>query len=275
MFVYICDFFADEILGGCELNDKELIIELQNRGHIVKKHKSDSVTKELIESYKDAYFIISNFMNLDSKIIELLKNKKYIIYEHDHKYISTRNPAFYTNFVCPKNLIVNFEFYKNAAAILSQSKFHKNIIDKNLQLSNVISVGGNLWSIEDLNYMRTISKKQKSNICSILDSKIPHKNTIGAVEYCKKNDINFELIKSNDYHTFLSLLGKNEKFCFIPQTPETLSRVVVEAKMMGVSVIANKLIGAIGEDWFSLSGDVLIEYMLQKRSEVATIIENI
>lgn len=275
MFVYICDYFADEIIGGCELNDKELIIELQNRNNIVKKYKSNFVTEEIIENNKDACFIISNFINLDPNIIQCLKNKKYIIYEHDHKYISTRNPALYNNFVCPKNLIVNYEFYKNATAVFCQSKLHKQIIERNLSLSNIFSVGGNLWSVEDLNYMKSFSNKQKNNFCSIMDSKIPHKNTTGAVEFCKKNNISFNLIKSNNYHEFLSLLGTNEKFCFIPQTPETLSRVVVEAKMMGVSVITNKLVGAISEDWFSLSGGLLIEYMLHKRTEIATMIENI
>jgi len=275
MFVYICDFFVDEVLGGCELNDNELIIELQKRGNIVKKYKSNFVTRQIVEENKNACFIISNFIYLDAHLINLFYDKKYIIYEHDHKYISTRNPALYKDFLCPKNLIVNYEFYKNSTAVLCQSNLHKQIMQNNLQLSNIISVGGNLWSIEDLNYMKIISLNKKREICSILDSFTEHKNTNGSIEYCKKNNISYELIKSSNYQQFLQILGSNKQLCFLPKTPETLSRIVVEARMMGVSVISNKLVGATSEQWFNMSGEPLINYMLQKRTEITTLIEKI
>jgi hypothetical protein len=275
MFVYISDYFADEILGGGELNDKELLLILMKRGYKIRKYKSNAVTEDIIEEHKDACFIVSNFVFLPQHIMTLLYEKKYIIYEHDHKYVATRNPALYKDFVCPKQLIVNYELYKNAKAVFCQSNLHKQIITKNLELNNVISIGGNLWSIEDLEYMKTILQKEKQNICSILESNINHKNTIGAIEYCNKNKISYTLIKSNNYYEFLNLLGSNKQFCFLPKTPETLSRVVVEARMMGVSVIANKLLGATSEQWFELSGIELINVMILKRDQIAQKIEDI
>ena len=55
---------------------------------------------------------------------------------------------------------------------------------------------------------------------------------------------------------------------FLPKTPETLSRIVVEARMMGVTTITNKNIGACYEDWFSIKGAELIEHMRNKKQEV-------
>lgn len=275
MFVYISDYFADEILGGGELNDKELLLILESRGHKVKKYKSISITQAEIEKHKDACFIISNFVFLSPLVMQSLYDKNYIVYEHDHKYVTTRNPALYKDFLCPKQFIVNFDLYKNAKAVFCQSQLHKQIITKNLELNNIISVGGNLWSIEDLEYMKNILLKEKQDSCSILDSSTLHKNTAGAVEYCNKNKLQYTLIKSANYYEFLRLLGSNKQFCFLPKTPETLSRVVVEARMMGVSVIANKLLGATSEQWFSLSGNDLIDVMICKREQIVQKIEDI
>lgn len=275
MLIYISDYFVDEVMGGSELNDQELLKILESRNHIVKKYKSSFVTKELIEKNKNCFFIISNFIQLSQSVIESLYNKKYIIYEHDHKYVSTRNPALYNNFLCPKHFLVNLQFYKNAKAVLCQSNFHKHIINKNLNLDNIISVGGNLWSIEHLEYMKNNSLNIKNNVCSIMDSNIAHKNTIGAINYCNTNKLQYSLIKSHSYYQFLNLLGANKYFCFLPKTPETLSRVVVEARMMGVTVITNKLLGATSEEWFTFSGTQLVDVMYSKREEIATTIENL
>ena len=63
---------------------------------------------------------------------------------------------------------------------------------------------------------------------------------------------------------------------FFPKTPETLSRIVVEARMMGMSVVTNNLVGATKEDWFSLKGAELIEVMKEKRESItSTVLEKL
>ena len=71
---------------------------------------------------------------------------------------------------------------------------------------------------------------------------------------------------------FLLRLGESEKFIFLPKTPETLSRIAVEARMMGLTVITNNLVGATGEEWFSLKGEDLIEVIRKKRIEIPDIV---
>jgi hypothetical protein len=130
MFVYISDYFADEILGGGELNDKELLLILSNHGHKIIKYKSIAVTANIIEQHKDACFIVSNFVFLSPDVVSLLYKTNYVVYEHDHKYVTTRNPALYKDFLCPKHLIINYELYKNAKVVFCQSEIHKKIILK-------------------------------------------------------------------------------------------------------------------------------------------------
>jgi len=267
-FVFIADFFTDQVLGGGELNNDELIKILSAWGHQIVKINSHFVTTNFIEQNKDKKFIIANFINLRRDCFEVLYDKQYIIYEHDHKYLTTRNPGVFPDFKAPKEAIINYKFYKEAKAVLCQSSFHKGIVEKNLELENIISTGGNLWSTESLNLMREISQKGKNKACSILKSNIGHKNTFEALRFCQVKNLECELIEDKDYHNFLRKLGSNEKFIFFPKTPETLSRVVVEARMMGASVITNNLVGATKEDWFKFKGKELIKIMDSKRSEI-------
>ena len=58
----------------------------------------------------------------------------------------------------------------------------------------------------------------------------------------------------------------------MPTTPETLSRLVVEARMMGMSVITNHLVGASYEPWFELKGKELISYVNEMRNSIPQMI---
>jgi len=51
-----------------------------------------------------------------------------------------------------------------------------------------------------------------------------------------------------------------------------LSRVVVEAKMMGVKVITNNLVGATSEQWFKKTGVELIQEMRNKKNTIAELV---
>ena len=127
---FIADFFANQILGGGELNNEELIDLLIADGHQVKKINSNTVTKNFIEENKDSRFIVANFIGLSQECIAALYDKNYAIYEHDHKYLKNRNPGAFKDFLAPKEAIVNSEFYKKAITVFCQSQFHLDIIKK-------------------------------------------------------------------------------------------------------------------------------------------------
>ena len=177
--------------------------------------------------------------------------------------------------MAPKEEIINYDFYKNAKAILCQSKFHSDIVRKNLNLDNIVNLGGNAWHDKDLEKMEEFSKREKLDKYSIMDSRIGHKNTKGSISYCMSKGHEYELIPSLKYHFFLDRISKNEKFVFFPLSPETLSRVVVEARMMNMKVTTSKNVGAISEDWFKLKGLELIDFMRNKKIEISKKIEDI
>ena len=275
--IFIADFFADEVPGGGELNNQQLIQILRKRGVDVLQIKSQNVSRQFLqEQGKNTKFIIANFIGLTEENKSVLKlEKEYIIYEHDHKYVKTRNPADYKDFIAPEDQIINFEFYKNSKAILCQSDFHANIVRANLNLDNIKSVGGNLWSHDILDFMYKISLNKKQATCAIMSSDNWHKNTPDAIRLCKIKGWKYDLIPQSDYQHFLTRLGKSKKFVFLPKTPETLSRIVVEARMMGLSVITNNLVGATKEEWFKLKGIELIDIMVGKRKEIPDLVQKV
>jgi len=274
---FIADFFANEVPGGGELNNHELVDILRKRGCDVSEVKSQDASPQFLnEQASDSKFIVANFIGLPSASKHILQSEKqYIIYEHDHKYVKTRNPASYENFIAPKNEIINFDFYRNAKAVLCQSKFHADIVKSNLHLENIHSVGGNLWSAKMLDFMYQISKEKKEKTYAIMQSDNWHKNTADAVRVCRAKEWDYDLIPPLPYEEFLTRLGKSSKFIFFPKTPETLSRIVVEARMMGLAVVTNNMVGATKEDWFSLKGIELISVMTDKRTEIPDLVQKV
>lgn len=267
--VFIADFFVEHVLGGGELNNQELVALLEQEKKQIKQIQSHLINKNFLLQNKSSYFIVSNFVNLSFEAREWMTyNCDYLIYEHDHKYLNSRNPAKFKDYKSTISDIRNYFFYKNAQKIFCQTDFHKEIILKNIDLDNVISVGGNLWSIKTLQKLKEFNKKEKIDKISILDSNISHKNTSKAIKFCVEKSLKFELIKDDNYITFLDKLSNNKKFMFFPRSPETLSRVVCEARMMGMSVMVNQLVGASHEDWFNLKGEQLIEFFIKKRQEI-------
>lgn len=276
-FVYIADFIYPTVRGGAEHNDKEMLLCLKKRGHNIKVLDSQSVSLEVLKEIDAKYkFIVSNFGLLHQSCIEYIKdNFDYILYEHDHKYLRTRNPGDYQNFLVPKDKIINKNFYEKAKRVFCQSNFHKEIIEKNLGIENIFNISGNFWSDEDLQYIHQLSNKQKEECCSIIYSNNAHKNHNNAIKFCEANNLMYDVISHPDYRTFLDKMSDNNCLLFLPGVPETLSRIVVECRMMKMKVITNNLVGARSESWFSLKGEELIEYVKKRKEEIILEIESV
>lgn len=271
-FVFIADFFANQVPGGGEINNEELISLLIKDNIIVERINSNLVTPKFIGDNKQAKFIVANFSLLSDDSIRSLYDKEYIIYEHDHKYVEGRNPGIYKDFIVPQDKLVNIAFYEKAKAVLCQTDFHLEIVKKNTKLNNLISLGGNLWSDDILEHMRDISLLPKRNTYAVMNSRIEHKNTADAITYCQIKNIPHVLVANPNYKQFLSDLGINIGLVFFPKTPETLSRIVAEARMMGLSIKTNNLVGATKENWFGMKGSELIDFMKNKKLDIKNIV---
>jgi hypothetical protein len=261
--IFISDYFIDEILGGAE-KCNDALIQYLSKDFSVKKIKSRFVNAPFILENKDSFFIVANFFELSEDIKkQLQQNCNYIIYEHDHKYISTNNPIFFKNFLAPEKYIINKEFFSNANNVICQSKLHAETLYKNLVINNIINAGGNFWSQEDLIILqKNINSKKQIEYASMqTDNK--NKGMNKAILFAKSKKFDLSLIPLTRYENFIETLAKVENFVFFPQWMESYSRVAIEARILNCKMITNRLLGAASEDYFKLTGQDLLDKIKQ------------
>jgi hypothetical protein len=263
---FIADFYSNEINGGGESNDSNLINCLKKNNKIT-CYKTSSLSPVDLED-KDVV-IVGNFIMMPREVMKyLIDNKKYIIYEHDHKYVTTRDPSKFKDFKIPNGQIIFKDFYQNAHTVVVLSKICQQVLNDNIDSVNICNIGCSLWSDKKFDLLKKLCKKQKTKDLCIMKSDNPTKNYIFTKKYCIDNKIGYDSIASKSSDEFLAMMSEYEKFLFIPTVLETFSRICAEAKMMNLKVMTNKkLIGFFSEDCSSLEGFELINYMKNKNKE--------
>ena len=262
-FLLISDYFFSETLGGAELNAESLVDRFLEHGYFIPKVRSADVTIKFLEENKDKVYIFSNFVKLRKECRQYaIKNLAYFVYEQDHKYLKNRNPIGYKDFLAPKNQITNVDFYKAAIKVLFLTRLSMDIFAKNTGLDNLLNLSSSVWRQGELKFIKKICNNPKTKDVAILQSKNPIKRTRDCIDYCTSKGLQYELIKDSNFKNFLFKMSKFERLLFLTGHVETCARIVVEAKMLNLkTIIQKKVIGAASEDWFSLSGEPLIDEM--------------
>jgi hypothetical protein len=197
----------------------------------------------------------------------------YSIYEHDFKMISTRNPCNYPLLTAPKEHIINEDFYKKADKVIAQCDKHLEIINRNLQLDNLISAKGNPWNNDSLDLLSKLSKVEKEDVYAILNYSNPIKNTIGTLEFARTNNLDIRLISLRPHAEFLLELTKYKGLIFLPTVFETFSRISFEARCLGLQIIGNENIAFLYEESSHLKGDELIDLARENTQKIIDIFE--
>ena len=272
--LFIADYFKSELNGGGESNDNNLISHLSKNNDVIKT-KANSISLSKIDEAD--FIIVGNFVTMAEGVKRYLASKKnYIIYEHDHKYVKTRDPSKFANFDIPIEQIINEEFYNSAKCVVVLSEICKKVIESNLKHTKVHNIGCSLWSEETISFLKENANKEKNKDVCILLSNNPTKNYIETVKYCRTNNLDFEPIESQNHIEFLKKMSHYKSFLFIPTVLETFSRVCAEAKMLNLNVMTNKKkIGFFSEDYSSLSGLDLIKEIEEKNQKALEFFESL
>lgn len=259
--------------GGAECNNHEIIKLLNSSGikcDFLTTHEFNNKAG-FINDY-DLY-IVSNFYFISENAKTFLYGKKYIITEHDYKFVRERNPCAYPNLTVPPERIVHLDFYRNAKFVLVQSNFQKKVFGRSVKLDNIINFSGNLWADDTLDLILSLSKTPKNGKAAILgEDNYGIKGRDFSIEFCKKAHLKYELLPKTDHQSFLKNLSKYSTYVFFPKSPETLSRVCIEARLMGLSVITSDYTAAVHESFFDYESDKMIEYIKNKPNQIKKLI---
>lgn len=280
-YLFIADvFYEDGYLGGAEVCNKELIFRLKERGHTVVCVHSFFCSVSFLEGvFKDAgidRIIVGNFLGLSPNTVNLLTEARvpYFIYEHDFKFLNTRNPSVFPNNQAPPENVIYREFYENAYKVVVQSGKQAEIVKNHLHV-NKVEVAMNLWSKNELDNLIKFKDNVKKYECAVLGHIYEQKNQKGAEQYCKENDLDYILIPHNTPHEeFCQLLSQCQNLVFFPQVFETLSRISVEGHCLSVELITNKNVSYLYESWSNLRNIDLIEYIKLGANNTVDIFEN-
>jgi hypothetical protein len=266
--LFLSDLYSDQINGGAENNDAVLIQYLRDKGVELECRSTNNITPDEISLHNCT--ILSNFILLSEQTkVHLINNCRYVIYEHDHKYVNSRDPSKFIDFKAPAEHIINGDLYANARQVVVLSTICKSVMEKNLGNKNVHSIGTSLWSAKKFKFIEQLSRSaRKTKDLAILNSPNPTKGTAAAIEFCKINGITPDLIGSPDQYEFLQILSEYRTLLFIPQVLETFCRLVVEARMLNCNVQTKKnLIGFMSEPYSSQSGLELLGTLEKKVEE--------
>lgn len=274
--IFIADFFSDQLTGGAEINDNTLLNALKEENLLFCKINSDKVTEQFIMDNLDKLFVLSNFTNLDMQLVPFFALTDYVFYEHDYKFMSSRNPKKYPNFKVPENLIINYNFYKNAKAIICLSEMHKNIFQLNLDTDNIININCSLFDDEKIKLLLSLRNNEKTKDYAIIKTHNPTKRMVDTINWCKSKNLKFDLISHPENDKFLSILSEYKNLVFMTAHPEPTPRIAVEAKLMGVNLIANKkLIGVANEYWWNWTPEKIAEELVVIRNKALEIFKDL
>ena len=262
--------------GGAECNNHEIIKLLNSSGikcDFLTTHEFNNKAG-FINDYN--LYIVSNFYFISESAKTFLYGKKYIITEHDYKFVRERNPCFYPNLTVPPEKVIHLDFYRNAKFILVQSNFQKEVFGRSVKLDNIINFSGNLWADDTLDLILSLSKTPKNGKAAILgEDDYGIKGRDISIEFCKKVHLKYELLPKTDHHSFLKNLSKYSTYVFFPRSPETLSRVSIEARLMGLSVITSDYTAAVHESFFDYESNKMIEYIKDKPKQILKLITDL
>ena len=267
--IWIADFYIDQVYGGGELVNEFVISSLREDGWEVEKWLCHQTTVKRLSQNRNSFVFVGNFIRLPSSSMQfIVENFQYIIYEHDHKYVQSRDPSTYKDYNIPVNRLVNQEFYKESVAVICQSELHANILQKNLMISNVVAMKCSMWSEKDLQTLRKYSCTEKNGKYFVLNSSNPIKNTRLAIKYCEENNFDYDVHGPLKYEDLMEKMANYSAVVFFPRVLETFNRFIVEARALGCNLITNSKNGATHQDWFPDLKDVeLIDFILENNKE--------
>jgi len=269
--IFVADFFKGDTLGGAELHDDVVLQHFKSNDLLYDYKRSQDLTEQYLRENTDKTWFIGNFAGIRAEHKAYLTgNCDYLLYEHDYKFCKLRNPITFPDFVCPPHQLTNLNFYFGAKKVICLSKMHRDIFERNLTMTNLVNINCSMWSDEDLTVITSLEKEfrgNKKDKFAVINSSNPIKKTSETVAFCEKNNIEYDLISSPDYHSFLRKLAGYKGLIFQTGHPEPTPRVAIEAKMLGCKFMSQKeLIGVAHEDYFGLSGMAMIDEVRAMRN---------
>ena len=203
----------------------------------------------------------------------------YTFIEFDYKFCEYRNPLLYETLEDEKCDYASTQLGKDIVKFVNGSKqtFFMSEKQKDIYLENLEGLDADkllvLSSIFDDSFFDKIEKLRESQKDSprkkwlVLGSRSWVKGSSESEEYCKKNDMEYEVVQDLAHDDLLAKMATAEGICFKPTGLDTCPRFVIEAKLLGCKLDLNENVQHLEEDWFkSKDINATMAYLKQRPS---------
>ena len=278
MILFVSDAFIEQYVGGAELTTEAII---GASFFPVNKITSKEVNLNMMEEYKNAFWIFGNFSGLSRDcLLYAIRNLNYSIIEYDYKFCAYRSIEKHQNFEkvcnCHEQTVG-----KLVATFLAKSKMNFWMSQKQLEIYQSIfpfiknnTVLSSVFSKDTLKYLENLKTNKKNNRWVILDSPSWIKGREAAIDFAKKHKLEYELVWGLDYKDMLTKLASSKGLIFLPLASDTCPRIVIEAKILGCELVLNDHVQHREEDWFK-NRESTLTYLKSRADHFWRVVEKV
>lgn len=269
--IFVADLFSENYAGGAELTTDALI---QKSPFEITKLHANSITMETLNKFSDCVWVFGNFSSIDFNLIPaIVANLHYVILEYDYKFCSYRSIEKHkisTGKDCDCHdqdigKIVSAFYYAADHVFWMSTGQRDRYLERfpflEEKKSTILSSVFNEDFFEKINQIKSEQGSNPRKDWIVLGSKSWIKGTEDAIEWCNKNSKTFNSVWDVPYDQMLDIFSKAEGFVYLPRGGDTCPRMVIEAKLLGCTVITNDNVQHANEDWYNAASDTVCSYL--------------
>ena len=276
-YVFVSDLFHQQYSGGAELSLKTLF---ESAPGSVTLANSSMLDEEFIDFYNDSKWVFGNIADLSSEMIDTIieKDIEYSFIEFDYKLCKHRNPILY-DFVegesckyadTPRAAAIQ-RFIRNSKSTFFMSDEQRRIYSEHLPEvsdanTHILSSLFDDHFFERINLLNNKYDGQpRDDKWIVLASNSWVKGALQSENWCKENDLDYDLIFGVQYDQFLKRLAQAKGLCAMPAGYDTCPRLVIEAKLLGCELQTNEYVQHRNEEWFNKPNEEIIKYLKTRK----------
>ena len=264
--IFVADLFAEDYVGGAELTTQALIESANDIK--VQKIRSSELQMNHLSAGVNKHWVFTNCTSMQPSLLpSIIGNLSYSVVEYDYKFCRFRSVEKHkaeTGQECDCHEQLHGKmmsaFFHGAQSIWWMSEKQEKIYLERFPFleKNERCVLSSVFDEKFFAYVNTLNtpgmgytdvEDKKGWI--VLGSESWIKGADQAEQYCKDNNLEYEVLWGMPHHLFLAKLSAAEGLVYLPKGGDTCPRMVIEAKLLGCELVLNDYVQHKDEEWFT------------------------